>query len=135
MAGRGEGGGRVDALARLEGLVNPRQGLLDHVLGIADAAEHPVGDGERPRAQALQELAVQRRHCQVAGPATRSLPTLLVAKGHRGGKPLLDATSGRRDDLQHLCRVDPLAKPEQRRARRDVSFSQVPVGVHAQDQV
>ena len=37
--------------------VNAQQRLLDDVLGLGHAAEHPVGDRERPRPQLLVELA------------------------------------------------------------------------------
>lgn len=49
--GRHEGIRRGDLLARLELALQPQEGLLDDVLGVADSSEHPVGDRERARAQ------------------------------------------------------------------------------------
>src|SRR5690348_2118625 len=36
--------------------MHPDQGLLRHVLGLRDAAQHPVGDRERERPQLVEEL-------------------------------------------------------------------------------
>src|SRR5215475_7686227 len=36
--------------------MHPQQRFLHHVLGLGDAAEHPVGDGERDRPQLLEQL-------------------------------------------------------------------------------
>jgi hypothetical protein len=47
----GERARRCDLLAGLKRLIHPQQRFLDHVLGVGDAAEHPVGDGERHRLQ------------------------------------------------------------------------------------
>jgi hypothetical protein len=39
--------------------MHPQQRLLDHVLGLGDAAEHPVGDRERDRPHLVkQSLAI-----------------------------------------------------------------------------
>ena len=57
--GRDERARRRDLLAGLERLMDPQQRLLDHVLGLGDAAEHPVGDRERDRPQLVeQSLAI-----------------------------------------------------------------------------
>ena len=53
---------RLDPLALLERLVEAEERLLDHVLGLGDAAEHPVGDRERRRAQLLEQLVVRVGH-------------------------------------------------------------------------
>jgi hypothetical protein len=46
-------------LAGLERLMHPQQRFLHHVLGLGDAAEHPVGDRERDRPQLVeQSLAI-----------------------------------------------------------------------------
>jgi hypothetical protein len=36
--------------------MHAQQRLLDHVLGLGDAAEHPVGDRERNRPQLIKQL-------------------------------------------------------------------------------
>ena len=47
---RGQVGlGRGDALALAQSTGQPQEGLLDDVLGVADAAGHPVGDREHQR--------------------------------------------------------------------------------------
>jgi hypothetical protein len=47
---RGQVGlGRSDALALAQRTGQPQEGLLDDVLGVADAASHPVGDREHQR--------------------------------------------------------------------------------------
>jgi hypothetical protein len=40
---------RFDLLSSFERAVDPEQRLLDDVLGLGDAAQHPVGDRERDR--------------------------------------------------------------------------------------
>jgi hypothetical protein len=47
---------RCDLLAGLQRLTHPQQRLLHHVLGLGDAAEHPVGERERGGAQLSEEL-------------------------------------------------------------------------------
>jgi hypothetical protein len=54
--GRDERVRRCDLLAGLEGLMDPQQRVLRHVLGFGDAAEHPVGDRERDRPQLVEQL-------------------------------------------------------------------------------
>jgi hypothetical protein len=69
-----ESAGRLDLLAVLERTVEPEQRLLDDVLGLGDAAEHPVRDRERDRAQFLKQL-LARAHvanpCRQPGCASR----------------------------------------------------------------
>ena len=61
------GGDRFGLLPR--GLAAPAQiGLLDHVLGAPDLAEHPVGDPEELRAEGLEALV---GHCPPASPASQ----------------------------------------------------------------
>jgi len=56
----GVGARRLDPLAALARPVQAEQPLLHHVLRLADAAEHPVGDGERRRAQLVELLLGHR---------------------------------------------------------------------------
>jgi hypothetical protein len=51
---------RLDPLACLERVVDAEVGLLHHVLRLAHAAQHPVGDRERLRPQLLE--GVELRH-------------------------------------------------------------------------
>jgi hypothetical protein len=54
-----ERGRRCDSLARVQRLMHSQQRFLHHVLGLGDAAEHPVGDRERDRPQLVeQSLAI-----------------------------------------------------------------------------
>ena len=57
---RGDGGDerarRCDVLAALECLVDPEERFLHDVLGLGDAAEHPVRDRERDRPQLVEKL-------------------------------------------------------------------------------
>jgi hypothetical protein len=46
---------RCDPLAGIERLMHPQQRFLDHILGLGDAAEHPVGDRERDRPQLVEQ--------------------------------------------------------------------------------
>src|SRR6266508_3180158 len=57
--GRHERARRCDLLAGLQRLMHPQQRFLHHVLGLGDAAQHPVGDRERDRPQLVkQSLAI-----------------------------------------------------------------------------
>src|SRR3954452_14550945 len=60
--GGDEGAGRFDLLALVESVVDADQRLLHHVLGLRDAAEHPVGDREGSRTELLEELFVGLAH-------------------------------------------------------------------------
>jgi hypothetical protein len=46
---------RCDFLAGIKRLMHPQQRFLHHVLGLGDAAEHPVGDRERARPQLVKQ--------------------------------------------------------------------------------
>ena len=48
--------GEAICLARIERLMDAQQRLLDDVLGLGDAAEHPVGDPEGQRPQLIEQL-------------------------------------------------------------------------------
>jgi hypothetical protein len=52
---------RCDVLAAGQRLMEPQQRLLDHVLGLGDAAEHPIRDRERDGPQ-LVELSLALGH-------------------------------------------------------------------------
>jgi hypothetical protein len=57
--GRDERPRRHDPLAAVQRLMHPQEGLLDNILGLGHAAEHPVGDLKRARAQLVkQSLAI-----------------------------------------------------------------------------
>jgi hypothetical protein len=64
---------RLDPLASLERVVQPQQGLLGDVLGLGDAAEHPVRDRERRRAELVEEFVVRRRQAATSENASRQL--------------------------------------------------------------
>ena len=53
-----KGPGRVDLVPILEHAMEAEQRLLDDVLGLRDAAQHPVGDRERDRPHLLEQLLV-----------------------------------------------------------------------------
>jgi hypothetical protein len=46
----------TNARAALERLVHAQERLLDHVLGLGDGAQHPVGDRERRGPQVVEQL-------------------------------------------------------------------------------
>src|SRR3712207_8908527 len=52
---RSERARRCDLLAGIKRPVHPQQRFLHHVLGLGDAAEHPVGDRERDRPQLVEQ--------------------------------------------------------------------------------
>src|SRR3712207_9413151 len=52
---RSERARRCDLLAGIKRLMNAQQRFLHHVLGLGDAAEHPVGDRERDRPQLVEQ--------------------------------------------------------------------------------
>src|SRR5918994_3513063 len=54
------GARRLDPLAALARPVEAEEPLLHHVLRLAHAAEHPVGDGERRRAELVELLLGHR---------------------------------------------------------------------------
>jgi hypothetical protein len=57
-------------LALLEGTVEAEEALLDDVLRLAHAAEHPVGDRERRRPQLLEQAALT-----ITQPSPRAKPS------------------------------------------------------------
>ena len=65
---------RGDLLPLLDRVVDPQQGLLDDVLGLADAAEHPVSDRECPRTQVIVKRVAPAARPRINGLVHAEVP-------------------------------------------------------------